>query len=146
MKLIAPASERERGQVDAEDPEVLPDGRAVVVSRERRVGRPARARRAAVDAEAREDDEPAQEEEPERERVQPRERHVARADHERHEVVPEAGEDRHDEEEDHRRPVDREELVVAVARDDVLLGLAELEAHEEAMIPPAKKKTKAETM
>ncbi len=130
MKLIAPASEPIDGQVDAEDPEVLADGWAVRRARERRVRGPARAGGAAFDDEAREDDEPAEEEEPERERVQARERHVGGADHERHEVVPEAGEDRDDEEEDHRRPVDREELVVGVARDELLLGLAELEPHQ----------------
>ena len=73
----------------------------------------------------------AEQEEPVRHRVQPRERHVARADHQRHEEVAEAGEDRHDDEEDHRRPVDREELVVAVAHDEVLVRRGELAAHQQ---------------
>ena len=81
--------------------------------------------------EAREDDEPAEEEEPVRERVQARERHVPRADHQRHEVVPEAREDRDDEEEDHRRAVHREELVVGVLGDEVVVRLRELGPHEQ---------------
>jgi hypothetical protein len=64
-------------------------------------------------------------------RVQLRERHVPRADHERHEVVAEAGEDRHDDEEDHCRAVHGEELVVAIPGDDVLLGGCQLEADQE---------------
>ena len=52
-------------------------------------------------------------EEPERERVQARERHVARADHQRHEVVAERADGhRDDEEEDHRDAVCGEQLVV----------------------------------
>ena len=117
---------RERGQVEAEDPEVLAGGRAELVRRERRVGRPAGAGGAAVGEEAREHDEPAEQEEPVGESVQARERHVLRADHERDEVVGEAREYRDDEEEDHRRPVHREELVVVVPRDEVLVRLCEL--------------------
>ena len=62
---------------------------------------------------------PDAEEEPEAEGVQPRERHVPRADHQRHEVVPErAGRHRDDEEEDHRDPVHRQKLVVGPGADD----------------------------
>ena len=55
---------------------------------------------------------PAERQHPERQRVDPRERHVRRADLERHDVVPEARQHRDDEQEDHHRPVHREELVV----------------------------------
>ena len=53
------------------------------------------------------------------------------ADLQRHEVDPQRQRDRHDEEVDHRRAVHREELVVAVARDDLQPRLGELGAHEQ---------------
>ena len=126
-----PGERGERRQVEAEDPEVLARPRAELLGRERRVGGPAGARGAPVGEEAREDDEPAEEEEPVREGVQARERHVPRADHERDEVVAEAREDRDDEEEDHHRPVHGEQLVVGVLRDEVVVRLGELGAHEQ---------------
>ena len=49
-----------------------------------------------------------------------------RADHQRHEVVTEAGADRDDEEEEHRRGVHREELVVEVLP---VLGQPEVSPH-----------------
>ena len=61
--------------------------------------------------------------------------HVSGADHERHEEVREAGEDRNADEEHHRRTVDRDELVVAVGADDVRVRLGELEAHHERHQP-----------
>ena len=126
---------RERGQVKAEDPEVLPRSGAELGGREGRVGRPPRVGGAAVREEAREDDEPAEEEEPVRERVQTRERHVLRADHQWDEVVAEAREDRDDEEKDHRRAVDREQLVVGVLGDEVVVRLRELGPHQERHHP-----------
>ena len=126
-----PGERGQRRQVQAENPEVLPAPRAELLGRQRRVTGPARARRAAVGEEAREDDEPAEEEEPVRERVQAREGHVLRADHERDEVVAEAGEDRDDEEEDHHRPVHGEQLVVRVPGDEVVVRLGQLRAYEQ---------------
>ena len=58
----------------------------------------------------------AGQEDPVAERVQPRERDIARADLERHDVIEERGDERHDREEDHRRAVHREELVIACWR------------------------------
>ena len=108
------AGERgERRQVEAEDPEILARSRAELCGRERHVAGPAGARRAPVGEEAREDDEAAEKEKPVRQGVQTRERHVLRADHQRNEVVAEPREDGDDEEEDHHRPVDGEQLVVA---------------------------------
>ena len=77
----------------------------------------------------------AEQEEPVRERVQARERHVRGADHERHEVVREARQDRDADEEHHRRAVDRDELVVAIRADYARVGLRELEAHHERHQP-----------
>ena len=127
-----PGERRERGQVEAEDPEVLARPGAELGRRERRVRGPART--CAAPPSAKKLDRmtsPPSEEEPVRERVQPRERHVPRADHQRHEVVAEAREHRDDEEEDHRRPVQREQLVVGVLGDEVVVRLRELGAHQE---------------
>ena len=124
-----PGDRRHGDQVEREDPVVLPMARRV--DREWRIGRPARVRGAAVGEEAQHEHEAAEDEEPVRERVQPRERHVGRADHERHEVVREAGEDRDADEEHHRRPVDRDELVVVLRADDVRVRLGQLHAHDQ---------------
>ena len=122
-------------QMDAEDPEVLADLRAVGLLRERRIGRPAGRRCAAVRGEAAEDHEAAEQKEPVGGGVEARERHVARPDHERDHEVRESGQHRHDEQEDHGRPVDREQLVVGVLRHDVLLRRRELGPHEEGHHP-----------
>ena len=129
MKFTAPATVDTVTQVEREDPVVLPVPRRV--DRERRIGRPARVRGAAVGEEAQHEHEAAEHEEPVREGVQPRERHVGRADHERHEVVREAGENRNADEEHHRRPVDRDELVVVIRADDVRVRLGQLQTHDQ---------------
>ena len=88
-------------------------------------------RSAALREEAQVQDDPAEQEQPVRERVQPREGHVARADLQRHEEVPEAREERDDDEEDHRRAVDRHDLVVRVLRQERLVGRRELRADQQ---------------
>ena len=82
---------------------------------------------AAVREEREHEHEAAEEEEPVRERVQARERDVPGSDHQRDEVVREAREDRDDDEEDHRRAVERDQLVVAVGAYDPAVLLHELE-------------------
>ena len=119
---------RERQHVQREDPEVLavpdrPRG-------ERRVGRPARPGGAALGEEREQQDDAAEDEEPVGEGVQAREGHVAGADHQRHEVVREPGEDRDDDEEDHRRAVHRQDLVVGVPGQEVVARLRELRPHQ----------------
>ena len=74
-------------------------------------------------------------EDPEAEHVEARERDVARADHERHEVVAERGRERHAHEEHHRRAVHREELVVTSGAEDGAVGLRELEPDEQRLDP-----------
>ena len=75
---------------------------------------------------------PTEQEHPVREGVQARERHVGGTDHQRQDEVPEAGEDRDDDEENHRQAVHREELVEGVAADDVGgLGRDQLRADQE---------------
>ena len=131
MKLIAPSSDDDREDVQREDPVVLAVARAVLCSPTAAGTTTSPPSPAAGREEAQVQDDPAEQEQPVRERVQPRERHVARADHQRHEVVAEAGEDRDDDEEDHRRAVDRQHLVVRVLRQERLVRRRELRAHEQ---------------
>ena len=126
---------RDREDVQREDPEVDAVTARVLARRQRGVTRPAALRRAAAGEEAEQEREPSEEEQPVGHRVQARERHVVGADHQREQVVPEAREDRDDDEKDHRRSVNREELVVAVARDEVLVRRRELRTHEQRHDP-----------
>jgi hypothetical protein len=68
---------------------------------------------------------------PERQRVDAREGHVQRADLQRHHVVPEADQHRKDEQEDHERAVQREQLVVAVGGHQLPSGRRQLGAHQQ---------------
>ena len=103
--------------------------------RQRRVGRPARVGGAAAPHEARVHHEPAEQEQPERGRVQPREGHVAGADLQRHEVVAERRHHGHDEQEDHRRAVHREQAVVGLRRHHRVVRVLELEPDHERHQP-----------
>ena len=122
---------RQAREVDHVDPRLLAVGRRVLLQRQRHVGEPAGLRRReeqrAVEREA------AEQEHPVRPRVEARERHVAGADHERQEVVREARPHRHDDEEDHRRPVQREDLVVLLGRQERVLRSAELDPHQQRL-------------
>ena len=74
---------------------------------------------------------PAERDEPERQRIDARESHVARADHQRDHVVPEPGPHRDDPQEDHRRPVHREDLVVLLGCQERVLRLGELDPDQQ---------------
>ncbi len=99
------------------------------------IPRPPGGGRAPLREEPGEDRQSADRQQPERERVDPRERHVERADLQRHEVVPEPREEREDHEEDHQGPVQREDLVVRMGRQDLRAGPGELRAHQEGEDP-----------
>ena len=121
---------RDRGSgedVEREDPEVLPVARGLL--RERRVARPPRLSCASLREEGKHEDEATEEVQPVRERVQARERDVPCSDHQRNQEVGEAGEDRDEDEEDHRRAVDRHELVVVLGAQYPGVRLRELRAH-----------------
>ena len=121
----------EPGEVDEVDPRVLAAAWRVGGAGERHdAGPPGFGR---VEEERRVEDDPAGQQQPVGERVQARESHVASADHERHEVVGQAGHHRHDEQEDHRRAVQREQLVVDHRRDERVVGRAELQAHHQRL-------------
>jgi hypothetical protein len=77
----------------------------------------------------------AEDEDPEREGVQPREGDVPRADHQRDQVVEECRRHRHDEQEDHRHAVHREDLVVLVGVEQRVVGLGELAADQQGFDP-----------
>ncbi len=119
------------GEVDQVDPGIDATGWKVGGAGERHRRDPARLGRAPEDRRVEHD--AAGEEQPVGERVQSRERHVARADHQRDEVVAEARQHRHDEQEDHRRPVHREELVVDLRADERVVRLAELQANHQRL-------------
>ncbi len=129
MKLIARHDRRgaEQGERDG------PEGHAVVGRvgdlSERRVAEPAGVERAA-EREAAVEKKPAEQEQPVAQGVHARERHVARADLQRHDVVGEPDQHRHREQEDHRRAVHREDLVVLLGRQHVHAGPDELRPHE----------------
>ena len=116
MKLIAPEDRAGAGQVQGEDREV--DGRAGMAGgRERRIDGPAgagagRAGRA-LDEQRAEQAAEARHRQPERDVVHARERHVGRADHEGHEPVAEAADQRrHHHEEHHDEAMAGDEHVV----------------------------------
>ena len=129
MKLIAPASDAIvrmwSDRIQRSWP--FPGGD----HREWRIAGPARVRTRRRGEERQEEDDASEGEEPVGERVEPRERHVGCADHERHEEVAEPGEDRHDDEEDHRGAMHGDDLVVAVACEHRLLGARELGADQD---------------
>ncbi len=115
------------------DPRVHAAARRVLQLGERRVAGPPALGRGEEDRGV--EDEAAGGEEPERQRVQLRERHVPRADHERQEVVAEARHDRDDEQEDHRRPVHRDQLVVRLRVQQRVVRLGELEPDQQRLGP-----------
>ena len=86
---------------------------------QRCVGEPADGRGAAG-GEAEIDEQAAEQRHPESHGVQPREGHVAGADHQRHEVVADADQDRHAHEEHHRRAVHGEQLIERVGPEQVV--------------------------
>ena len=110
------------GDLQAERPEVDAVGR-----REDRVGVRLVHEPAAVGGAAEEprrvEEDAAEQEAPEAEGVDPREGDVTGADLQRHEVVGEAGDHRHHEEEDHRGGVHREHLVVQLGAEERVVRL-----------------------
>ena len=122
---------RQAGEVDHVDPRVLAARGRVLLRRERHVGEPAGLRRG--EEQRRVERDAAEQEHPVRPRVDAREGDVARADHQRQQVVREAGPDRHDDEEDHRRPVHGEDLVVLLRREERVLRRAELDPQQQRL-------------
>ena len=104
---------------------------------QRSIGKPANIRRGAgaVEAVATEKTEVQQQAAkcryPEAEGVQPRKRHVARAQHQRYQIIPEAEENRHADEENHGRAVHREQAIEDLRRDQAVLWNRELNAHHD---------------
>ena len=73
---------------------------------------------------------PPMSEAPEAVRRQPRKRQVARAEHLRQQHDRDRLEDRHREQEHHHRAVQREDLVVGLGRQEIVVGPGELDAHQ----------------
>ena len=101
------------------------------------IGKPANVRRGAgaveaVAAEKTEVQEQAAEGRyPEAEGVEPRKRHIARAQHQRYQIVAKTEENRHADEEHHRRAVHREQAIEDLRRDQAVLWNRELNAHHD---------------
>src|SRR5205085_8636252 len=76
------------------------------------------------------DEQSAEQVHPVAEGVEARERDVTRADLQGNQEVEERRRERHDREEDHGRPVHREELVVKLSRDEMLVRRSELGADD----------------
>ena len=112
---------------------------------ERRIGEPADCRRAAG-GKAEIDEQAAEERRPEAERVEPRKGHVAGADHQRHEVIAQADQNRHADEEDHRRAVHREELVERVGRQERARACHSCQRMSSASQPPTTRNTRLNRM
>ena len=119
--------------MDHVDPRLLAVGRRVLLEAQRHVGEPAglgrREEHRRVQREA------AEQVHPVRPRVQAREGDVARADHQREQVVREARPHRHDDQEDHRRAVHGEDLVVPLRRQQRVVRDRQLRAHQQRLDP-----------
>ena len=126
---------RQAGEVDHVDPRVLAAGRRVLLRRQRQVGEPAGLGRGEEDRRVERD--AAEQEHPVGPRVDAREGDVARPDHQRQQVVREARPHRHDDEEDHRRPVHGEDLVVLLGRQERVVRRAELDPQQEQRLDPS---------
>ncbi len=106
------------------------------LGRERRVGKPTHIGRRSrgvkpASADIAEVEQKARERrDPEAEGVQPWKRHVARADHQRHQVVSKAEQDRHADEEHHRRSVHGKQLIEDLRRNKMIVGHGQLNAHQ----------------
>ncbi|VBN36182.1 Uncharacterised protein [Burkholderia pseudomallei] len=123
---------RDAEQDHAERVDVDVRAAAVVERRERHVVEPAAVRRFAQ-RKARVEERSRRDEHPVRERVQARKRHVARAEHQRPQIVREAGQHGQRVQEDHRHAVHREQLVVLLGVQQRAVGLRELDAHHERL-------------
>ena len=103
---------------------------------ERRVASPPGLRAAAFDEEGAEHDQRRQRDQPQAQGVDARVSHVLGPDHQRQDVVTEAGAHRDDEQEQHRAGVHREELVVLVLAHEVVVGPGQLRAHDQRQDAP----------
>ncbi len=116
---------------DADDPQILPAAGAGDLRRKGCVRGPAGGGSAAFREHAAKDRKAADHEEIDAEGVQPRKCHVRRADLQGHQIVSQAESDRRDDQENHRRAVQGEYLVVRMRRDDILMRLGQLQPDHE---------------
>ena len=110
---------------ESKDVVVDPAARREGALGQRRVREPSGVGRTAGE-EAEVENDPADERQPERKCVEPRERDVRRTDHEWHEVVRKANEERDDREQDHRHAVHGERLIEGLGVEEPLFGSGEL--------------------
>ncbi len=103
--------------------------------RERGVGRPPEVRRPARGDESAQRDRRAEHEQPERQCVEPREGHIWRADLQRQHQIGEAEHDRGGVEQQHRRAVHGEQLVVLLVGQELQSGRGEFGADQQRHQP-----------
>ncbi len=120
---------------DAQDPQVGAGAGAVHRVGQRHIDRPAEVGRTTGGDEAAQRDERAEDEQPERQRVQPREGHVRGADLQRQHQVGEPEHDRRRIEQQHRRAVHREQLVVLLVGQELQTRQGQLSANEQRHEP-----------
>ena len=130
MKFTAPLIVPMPLTIEPERPEIGGGAGRERVLGERRVGEPAESGCSARD-EAQVNHQAAEQRDPKSEGVQPRKGHVAGADHQRHQIVADADQNRHADEEDHRRAVHREELVECVGAEHAVARIEELPTHQQ---------------
>ena len=124
------------GHQQRQRPEVRAVSRRKCLRGQRRVGKPSDVRRAARAVESvaahktEVEEQPAERGHPEAEGIQARECHVARADHQRHQVVRESEHQRHGHEENHGRAVHGEHAVEDLGRDEIVVRTDELNPHD----------------
>ncbi len=116
-------------QHEPDDPQVQPDPWLVGRAAERDIARPACRCRPTLRQEPAENDQGTEQEQPERQRIEPRKRHLGRPDLEWHDRVRKADRHRRAEEQQHDRPVHREQLVEALLADQLEAGRCEFGPH-----------------
>ncbi len=94
------------------------------------IGSAARSIQSASSDEAEVEDDAAQGTHPETEGIQPRKRHVARADHQGHEIVGEPEQQRHADQENHRRAMHGEQAVKGLRRNKMVVRNGQLDPHD----------------
>ncbi len=125
----------------ADDPVVGAVSRREGLRRERRVGEPANVGRRArpiqpISAdEAEVQNDAAQRAHPEAEGIEAREGHVARADHQRHQIIRDSKDDGHGREEDHGRAMHGEHAIEGLGRNQMIVGDRQLGSHDRGFHP-----------
>ena len=139
--LIAVPMLPKPGNQQAERPEIRAVPGRECLRRQRRVGKPSHVRSIARPVQAirshqAEIKKKASEcRQPETKSIQTRERHVARANHQRDQIIRKSEQNGHGHEENHRGPMHGEHAVEHLRRDEIVVRADELDAHDRRFDP-----------